>query len=58
MTDASAEYDLEKEVVRISMADKLRDVVGELPANERQAIELRVFQGLHLPGNCSASRRT
>jgi RNA polymerase sigma-70 factor (ECF subfamily) len=45
MTDASAEYDLEQEVVRISMADKLRDVVGELPANERQAIELAYFKG-------------
>jgi RNA polymerase sigma-70 factor (ECF subfamily) len=45
MTNASAEYDLEQEVVRISMADKLRDVVGELPANERQAIELAYFKG-------------
>jgi RNA polymerase sigma-70 factor (ECF subfamily) len=45
MTNASPEYDLEQEVVRLSMADKLRDVVGELPTNERQAIELAYFGG-------------
>lgn len=45
MTNASVEYDLEQEVVRLSMADKLRDVVGELPANERRAIELAYFGG-------------
>ena len=45
MTNASVEYDLEQEVVRRSLADKLRDVVGELPADERQAIELAYFGG-------------
>ena len=45
MTTASSEYDLEQEVMRLSMASTLRDAVGELPANERQAIELAYFGG-------------
>jgi RNA polymerase sigma-70 factor, ECF subfamily len=43
--NASAEYDLEQEVMRLSMASTLREAVGELPANERQAIELAYFGG-------------
>ena len=44
-TDASVEYDLEREVVRQDIANTLREVVGDLPANERQAIELAYFGG-------------
>jgi RNA polymerase sigma-70 factor, ECF subfamily len=43
--DASPEYDLEGEVLRIDMANTLRGVVDDLPANERQAIELAYFGG-------------
>ena len=39
------EYDLENEVVRQDIANTLREVVGGLPANERQAIELAYFAG-------------
>jgi RNA polymerase sigma-70 factor, ECF subfamily len=44
-TGASVEYDLENEVVRQDVAETLRQVVGGLPANERQAIELAYFGG-------------
>ena len=44
-SDAPAEYDLETEVVRLDIANTLREVVGDLPDNERQAIELAYFGG-------------
>jgi RNA polymerase sigma-70 factor, ECF subfamily len=44
-TDASSEYDLEHEVLRIDMANRVRGVVDGLPANEREAIELAYFGG-------------
>jgi RNA polymerase sigma-70 factor, ECF subfamily len=43
--DATPAYDLEREVVRSDIASTVRGVVEELPANERQAIELAYFGG-------------
>jgi RNA polymerase sigma-70 factor, ECF subfamily len=39
------EYDVENEVMRKSVADSVREAVGGLPPNERQAIELAYFGG-------------
>ena len=44
-TSATAEYDLEHEVMRLALADSLREAVDELPSNERRAIELAYFGG-------------
>jgi RNA polymerase sigma-70 factor (ECF subfamily) len=44
-SNVSAEYDLEHEVVRSEIASAVREVVGELPAGERRAIELAYFGG-------------
>jgi RNA polymerase sigma-70 factor, ECF subfamily len=42
---AEAGYDLEHEVWDIVVADHVREVLDELPAGERQAIELAYFGG-------------
>jgi RNA polymerase sigma-70 factor, ECF subfamily len=42
---ATTDYDLEGEVMRQALADSVRQAVGVLPANERQAIELAYFGG-------------
>ena len=44
-TSPSAEYDLEHEVMRLALADTLREAVDGLPSHERQAIELAYFGG-------------
>jgi RNA polymerase sigma-70 factor (ECF subfamily) len=44
-TSANVVYDLEQEVMKLALADSVREAVGELPANERQAIELAYFGG-------------
>jgi RNA polymerase sigma-70 factor, ECF subfamily len=44
-SNLSAEYDLEHEVMRSDIANTVREVVGELPAGERRAIELAYFGG-------------
>jgi RNA polymerase sigma-70 factor, ECF subfamily len=44
-TSTAVGYDLEREVMRKSLADTVREAVGGLPANERQAIELAYFGG-------------
>ena len=44
-TGATAEYDLEHEVMRLALADSLREAVDGLPSNERRAIELAYFGG-------------
>jgi RNA polymerase sigma-70 factor, ECF subfamily len=41
----ATEYDLESEVMRQALADTVREAVGILPKNERQAIELAYFGG-------------
>jgi RNA polymerase sigma-70 factor (ECF subfamily) len=42
---AEAGYDLEHEVWDLTVAERVRDVVGTLPENERRAIELAYFGG-------------
>lgn len=42
---AEASYDLEQEVYALAMAERVRDVVSALPAEERKAIELAYFGG-------------
>jgi RNA polymerase sigma-70 factor (ECF subfamily) len=37
--------DIEREVIDLSVADKVKEVVAELPADERRAIELAYFGG-------------
>jgi RNA polymerase sigma-70 factor, ECF subfamily len=37
--------DIEREVIDLSVADQIKDVVAELPADERRAIELAYFGG-------------
>ena len=44
-TNPSVDYDLEHEVMRLALADAIREVVDGLPSNERQAIELAYFGG-------------
>ncbi len=44
-TNATPDYDLENEVMRLALADSLRDAVDGLPSNERRAIELAYFRG-------------
>ncbi len=42
---AEGGYDLEREVWDLTVADRVKDAVAELPADERQAIELAYFAG-------------
>jgi RNA polymerase sigma-70 factor (ECF subfamily) len=42
---AEATYDIEREVWDLTLADHVKAVVGELPNDERQAIELAYFGG-------------
>lgn len=44
-TTASAGYDIEHEVMDMAMAEEMREVVAELPVDERRAIELAYFGG-------------
>ena len=45
MMTAEAGYDLEHEVWDLTVAERVRDVVGQLPESERRAIELAYFGG-------------
>ena len=38
-------YDIEREVVDMAVAERMQEVVAELPADERRAIELAYFGG-------------
>ncbi|MEY2417675.1 MAG: polymerase sigma-70 factor, subfamily [Actinomycetota bacterium] len=42
---ANAGYDVEREVWDLAVADRVNDVMGELPDLERRAIELAYFDG-------------
>ena len=42
---ASAQYDLQHEVWDLSVADQVSTAMGELPIEERRAIELAYFEG-------------
>ena len=42
---AESGYDLEREVWDLTVADRVKSAVAELPANERRAIELAYFGG-------------
>ncbi|MGO9342050.1 MAG: RNA polymerase sigma factor [Acidimicrobiales bacterium] len=42
---ATPYYDLEQEVIRLTLADSLREAVDGLPSDERRAIELAYFGG-------------
>jgi RNA polymerase sigma-70 factor, ECF subfamily len=42
---ASAEYDLSHEAWDLSLADKVAGALGQLPVDERRAIELAYFEG-------------
>ena len=42
---AEAGYDIEREVMDLSVADQVKDVMAELPVEERRAIELAYFGG-------------
>src|SRR5437763_5669012 len=39
--------DIEREVIDLTVAERMKDVVAELPADERRAIELAYFGGHH-----------
>jgi RNA polymerase sigma-70 factor (ECF subfamily) len=42
---AEAGYDIEREVMDLSVADSVKEVMAELPVDERRAIELAYFGG-------------
>jgi RNA polymerase sigma-70 factor (ECF subfamily) len=42
---ATAGYDVEREAWDLAVADRVKDVMADLPAGERQAIELAYFDG-------------
>jgi RNA polymerase sigma-70 factor (ECF subfamily) len=42
---AEAGYDIEREVMDLSVAEQVKDVMAELPPDERRAIELAYFGG-------------
>ena len=42
---ADAGYDVEREAWDLAVADRVKDVMGELPDGERRAIELAYFDG-------------
>jgi RNA polymerase sigma-70 factor (ECF subfamily) len=42
---ATAEYDMQHEVWDLAMADQVARALGDLPGDERQAIELAYYQG-------------
>jgi RNA polymerase sigma-70 factor (ECF subfamily) len=42
---AEGGYDIEREVVDITVADQVKDVMGRLPVEERRVIELAYFGG-------------
>jgi RNA polymerase sigma-70 factor (ECF subfamily) len=42
---AAAGYDLEREAWDLTVADRVKEVMGNLPPGERQAIELAYFDG-------------
>jgi RNA polymerase sigma-70 factor (ECF subfamily) len=42
---AEAGYDIEREVMDLSVADQVKEVMAELPLEERRAIELAYFGG-------------
>jgi len=42
---ATAEYDMQREVWDLSLAEKVSEALGVLPAEERRAIELAYFEG-------------
>jgi RNA polymerase sigma-70 factor (ECF subfamily) len=42
---AEAGYDIEREVTDLAVADQVKDVMAELPVDERRAIELAYFGG-------------
>jgi RNA polymerase sigma-70 factor (ECF subfamily) len=42
---ASASYDMQHEVWDMAVADQVADAMGELPKEERQAIEMAYFEG-------------
>ena len=42
---AAAGYDLEREAWDLTVADRVKEVMANLPPNERQAIELAYFDG-------------
>ena len=45
MRTAEAGYDLQHEVWDLSVADQVSEAMGELPEEERRAIELAYFDG-------------
>ena len=42
---AESPHDIEREVIDMTVAERMKDVVAELPAEERRAIELAYFGG-------------
>jgi RNA polymerase sigma-70 factor, ECF subfamily len=47
LNDASArDYDLEREVWDLTVADRIQQALGELPPNEKDAVRLAYFGGL------------
>lgn len=44
-TTATADYDIEHEVMDLAMAERVKEVMTELPLEERRAIELAYFGG-------------
>jgi RNA polymerase sigma-70 factor, ECF subfamily len=42
---AEAAYDMQREVWDLALADQVAQAMGELPEDERQAIELAYFDG-------------
>ena len=45
MRTAEAEYDMQREVWDLAVADQVSQAMGELPEEERRAIELAYFEG-------------
>lgn len=44
-TTAEAGYDLEREIWDMALAERVKEALGELPADERRSIELAYFGG-------------